>query len=220
MPTLIHHPLCPHSRFVRLILAEYGIETQLIEERVIDRNPRLLASQPGWPHARLRRRRWHGGSGGLGHRRISRRDARRARRARRGCCRRSRWRASRPGGWSTGSMCKFFDEVTNWLVTEKVYKRFASAGNGGGAPDMDLLRVARANIRPHMRYIGYLTGVAQMARGRQFDLRRFRRRRAYLLRRLSRRRALGRGRVGQALVSAHQVASRASARCSPTARPA
>jgi glutathione S-transferase len=61
--------------------------------------------------------------------------------------------------------CKFYDEVTNWLVTEKVYKRFALAGNGGGAPDMDLLRAARANIRPHMRYIGYLTGVRKWLAG-------------------------------------------------------
>ncbi|MBM3652956.1 MAG: glutathione S-transferase domain-containing protein, partial [Alphaproteobacteria bacterium] len=31
--------------------------------------------------------------------------------------------------------------------------RYAPAG---GAPDMDVVRVARANIRHHMRYIGYL----------------------------------------------------------------
>ena len=30
---------------------------------------------------------------------------------------------------------------------------------------MDLLRVARANIRPHMRYIGYLTGVRKWLAG-------------------------------------------------------
>ena len=46
MPTLIHHPLCPHSRFIRLILAEYGIETQLLEERVSDRNPDFLHFNP------------------------------------------------------------------------------------------------------------------------------------------------------------------------------
>ncbi len=32
-----------------------------------------------------------------------------------------------------------------------------SADAGGGAPDMDLVRAARANIRYHLRYIGYLT---------------------------------------------------------------
>ncbi|MGC2392405.1 MAG: glutathione S-transferase family protein, partial [Methylovirgula sp.] len=49
---------------------------------------------------------------------------------------------------------KFHAEVSNWLVTEKVYKRFMT--QGGGAPDMDLVRAARANIRYHLRYIGYL----------------------------------------------------------------
>ena len=52
---------------------------------------------------------------------------------------------------------KFYGEVSNWLVTEKVYKRFMPADAGGGAPDMDLVRAARANIRYHLRYIGYLT---------------------------------------------------------------
>jgi len=52
---------------------------------------------------------------------------------------------------------KFYGEVSNWLITEKVYKRFTTAEAGGGAPDMDLVRAARANIRYHLRYIGYLT---------------------------------------------------------------
>src|SRR5215475_10149900 len=33
MSTLFHHPFCPHSRFVRLALNEYGVARQLIEER-------------------------------------------------------------------------------------------------------------------------------------------------------------------------------------------
>ena len=57
---------------------------------------------------------------------------------------------------------KFFDEVTNWLITEKVYKRFAPPG---GAPDMDVVRVARANIRHHMRYLGYLTNARNWPAG-------------------------------------------------------
>ena len=45
-------------------------------------------------------------------------------------------------------------EATSWLVQEKIFKRHSPQG---GAPDMDVVRVARANIRNHMRYIGYLT---------------------------------------------------------------
>ena len=101
--------------------------------------------------------------------------------------------------------------MTNWLVTEKVYKRFLAPEIGGGAPDMDLLRVARANIRPHMRYIGYLTASRNWLAGETLSLRRFRRRRASLLRRLSGRRSMGRIRDGQALVSADQIAPGVSA---------
>ena len=53
---------------------------------------------------------------------------------------------------------KCFNEVTHWLVTEKVYKRFMSGAQGGGAPEMELVRAARTNIRHHLRYIGYLVG--------------------------------------------------------------
>ena len=46
--------------------------------------------------------------------------------------------------------------MSDLLVTQKVYKRFMTSEQGGGAPDMDLVRVARSNIRYHLRYIGYL----------------------------------------------------------------
>src|SRR5437868_11880669 len=37
MLTLFHHPFCPHSRFIRLALAEHGLEHRVIEERVCER---------------------------------------------------------------------------------------------------------------------------------------------------------------------------------------
>ena len=51
-------------------------------------------------------------------------------------------------------LVKFFDEVSNWLVQEKVYKRFMPMDMGGGAPNMELVRAARSNIRYHLKYIG------------------------------------------------------------------
>lgn len=51
---------------------------------------------------------------------------------------------------------KFFDEVSGYLVTQKIYKRFMPSDGGGGPPDMDQVRAARSNIRYHLRYIGYL----------------------------------------------------------------
>ena len=37
MPTLFHHPFCPHSRFVRLALGEHSVPVRLIEERTWER---------------------------------------------------------------------------------------------------------------------------------------------------------------------------------------
>ena len=56
-------------------------------------------------------------------------------------------------------------------MTEKIYKRFMNSRDGGGAPDMDAVRAARANVRYHLRYIGYLIRDAQLARRRQAELR-------------------------------------------------
>ncbi len=64
---------------------------------------------------------------------------------------------------------KFFREVTDWLVTEKVYKRTMPRERGGGAPDMELVRAARANIRTHLRYIGYLAGARKWLGGDQLS---------------------------------------------------
>lgn len=164
MPTLYHHPLCPHSRFIRLILAEYGVEPRLIEERASDRRPEYLALDPAGrtpvlvddddtvvPGASVIAEYLdetlgpaHSAGRLLPTAPLDRIETRRL------------------VDWFNG---KCFEEVTNWLVTEKVYKRFASAGNSGGAPDMDVLRVARANIRHHLRYIGYLTGARNWLAG-------------------------------------------------------
>ncbi len=48
MFTLFHHSFCPHSRFVRLALGEYGLELRLVEERVWERREarRILRSIP------------------------------------------------------------------------------------------------------------------------------------------------------------------------------
>ncbi|HMK88101.1 MAG TPA: glutathione S-transferase family protein [Methylocystis sp.] len=164
MPALIHHPLCPHSRFIRLILGEYGVATQLIEERVLDRNPKFLEINPAGktpvlvdddgvvvPGASVIAEyldETRGAQAGAG--RLMPQDIE------------DRVETRRLVAWFNE---KFFEEVSSALVTEKVYKRFASAGNRGGAPDMELVRIARANIRPHLRYVGYLTGVRKWLAG-------------------------------------------------------
>ena len=46
MLTLFHHPLCPHSRFVRLALDELGLAPRLVEERTWERREEFLALNP------------------------------------------------------------------------------------------------------------------------------------------------------------------------------
>jgi glutathione S-transferase len=48
---------------------------------------------------------------------------------------------------------KFHDEVTDYLVEEKVYRRF---GPGSKSPDMEAMRAGRENLRYHLAYIGHL----------------------------------------------------------------
>ena len=51
MYTLFHHPFCPHSRFIRLALGEYGLDLRLVEERVWERREAYLALNPAAHHA-------------------------------------------------------------------------------------------------------------------------------------------------------------------------
>src|ERR1051326_3086385 len=43
---LYHHPFCPHSRFIRLMLGEYGLAAELTEENVLARRPEFLELNP------------------------------------------------------------------------------------------------------------------------------------------------------------------------------
>ena len=85
MAILHHYPFCPNSRFVRLVLAEIGLEPELQEERPWERRTEYLALNPAGIDAGPRRRRGRRARR-RGHRRISRRDARRSGSTAAGCC--------------------------------------------------------------------------------------------------------------------------------------
>jgi glutathione S-transferase len=51
---------------------------------------------------------------------------------------------------------RFFDEVSGFLVTERIYKQSMRTEQGGGPPDTSAIRAARHNIRYHLAYIGWL----------------------------------------------------------------
>jgi glutathione S-transferase len=155
MVTLYHYPLCPHSRFARLLLGEYAIKPELVEEKPFERRREFLLLDPAGRTPVLVEYSGAVLSGcgpiaeyydetrgiSLGRHRLLPEDPS------------LRAEVRRLLDWFN---LKFFQEVSNWLMTEKVYKQFMPREQGGGGPDMDLVRAARANIRTHLRYIGYL----------------------------------------------------------------
>jgi glutathione S-transferase len=154
MFTLHHYPFCPHSRFARLVLAEMGLSSQMEEERPWERRLGFLELNPAGTIPVLVDNglvvpgtaviaeyldEAHGAA--LLDRRLLPQDPAR------------RIEVRRLLDWF---LTKFHEEVTGYLVTEKIYKRFMTAEMGGGPPDMNGIRAARSNIRYHLKYIGYL----------------------------------------------------------------
>jgi glutathione S-transferase len=155
MLTFFHHPFCPHSRFVRLALAEHGLEPRLVEERVWERREDFLMLNPaattpvlvvegyppvpGAPTVMEFLDETRGGD--MFERRLMPTDAGR------------RVEVRRLTAWFNE---KFFAEVSGPLVTERFYKRHMRIEQGGGPPDTDAIRAARINVRYHLAYIGWL----------------------------------------------------------------
>jgi glutathione S-transferase len=152
---LFHHPFCPHSRFVRLMLGEYGVAVRLVEERVWERREAFLLLNPAGTTPVLVEEGHPAVPGAdviaeyLDETRGAELDARRLLPTEPG----TRVEVRRLTGWFNA---KFFEEVTNLLVVEKIYKRHMSVNHGGGPPDTQAIRAARSNIRYHLAYIGWL----------------------------------------------------------------
>jgi len=155
MLTLFHHGLCPHSRFVRLALGEYGLAHRLVEERPWERRHEFLVMNaagtlpvlieeglPPIPEARTIAEYLDETRGAeLGDHRLLPRELH------------ARVEVRRLMTWFGE---KLFAEVSGPLTAERVLKRQMSRAQGGGAPDMDAIRAALANIRYHLAYIGWL----------------------------------------------------------------
>src|SRR6266849_925860 len=152
MLTLFHHPFCPHSRYIRLALYELGLEHRLIEERTWDRRNEFLILNPAGATPVLVDE-GHPAVPGtaviaeyldemygadIGERRLLPTDLA------------GRIEVRRLASWFND---KFFAEVSGPLVMERVYKRYMRVEQGGGSPNTDAIRAARANIRYHIAYI-------------------------------------------------------------------
>jgi glutathione S-transferase len=158
---LHHAPFCPHSRFVRLVLGEMGLEAELIEERPWERRQGLLELNPAGtvpvlidedfvvPGAWVIVEYLDEKHGTSQRRLLPTSPAQRI-------------EVRRLMDWF---LAKFHDEVTGYLVTEKIHKRFMASGAGGGPPEMSAIRAARSNIRYHLKYIGWLVATRNWLAG-------------------------------------------------------
>ena len=155
MLTLFHHPFCPHSRFIRLAIAEHRLNPRMVEERVWDRREEFLALNPAGTTPVLVEEGYPPVPGAsvifeylddtrgaelFENRLMPIEPARRI-------------EVRRLTAWFND---KFFNEVSGPLANERFYKRHMRIEQGGGPPDTEAIRAARINIRYHLAYIGWL----------------------------------------------------------------
>lgn len=169
MPTLHHHPLSAPSRYVRLVLAEYGEELRLEEASPLKRDEALLALNPSGTLPIL-----VDDNGAviaeapvIAEYLLETRGVRFGEDSLMPATAVERAETRRLVAWFGGKM---HGEVTQYLVQELLLKRRASPAEGGGPPDAAALRAARANIRYHLRYIGYLAERRNWLAGRDLSL--------------------------------------------------
>jgi glutathione S-transferase len=168
MLTLFYHPLCPFSRYVRLILGEYGIEVRLVEERFWERREEFLLLNPAGqiPVLVADRQPAIPGATIIAEYIEETHTAERENRllpATPG----KRVEVRRLASWFND---KFHSEVSGPLVSERVFKRHMTVEQGGGPPDTEAMRAARHNIRYHLAYIGWLVRTRDWLAGDRLSL--------------------------------------------------
>ena len=155
MASLFHHPMSSASRFIRLVLGEYGFEIDLTEIEPWTRATDFLTVNPAGTlpvyvddnmraisgatviaefidetHGVLKR-----------ERRLLAEDPF------------ERAEIRRLVDWF---LLKLEQDCTRPLVRERVHKLTMPPSRGGGAPDSKAMRTARGNIKEHMRYVSWL----------------------------------------------------------------
>ncbi|MGI9465289.1 MAG: glutathione S-transferase family protein [Aestuariivirgaceae bacterium] len=153
MATLLHYPLDPFSRRIRLQLSEYGLEVELTQERPWEQRPGFLHLSPSGMlpvyidddktvasgieavSEYLEELRAGFDNSLIGTTPGDRAEARRL------------------AAWFDG---KFHYEVGGPVLMEKVIRRFLPPEAGGGAPNMNRVRSGLGRIRQHLEYIGML----------------------------------------------------------------
>lgn len=156
------------SRFVRLILSEYGFQAELVEELPWEKRKDFLVLNPSGTlpvHVDDNMRTLCGPmvisefldetSGVLKRdRRLLAEDPF------------QRAEIRRLTEWF---LVKMEQDVTRPLVRERAYKLQMTPDQGGGAPDSKVLRTARGNIRQHIKYMTWLASSRKWLAGERLS---------------------------------------------------
>lgn len=166
MPVLIHFALDPFSRRMRLALAEYGVGVELVDETPWNPSPDIFELNPAGtvPVYLEDSKSPVSGVEAIGefleetkNRRVSLIPGDAFERA----------EVRRIAGWFD---VKFYAEVSEPIITEKVIRRFLPRENGGGGPDMSRVRQASSRLRDHLDYIGHLADHRPWLAGEQLSV--------------------------------------------------
>jgi glutathione S-transferase len=166
MPRLLHFTLDPYARRMRLALAEYGVAVELQEERpwapsatLLDLNPSGLTpvyvEDSGMAVLGVEALTEYLEET-LGHEHsllpgtaLDRAEIRRL------------------VAWFD---VKFYAEVTEPVLTERVIRRYVAGPNGSRSPDTSRMRMGAANLKPHLDYIGFLAERSSWLAGSRLGL--------------------------------------------------
>lgn len=152
MPKLHHFTLDPYGRRLRLALAEYGVEPQLTEERPWQPSQQLLQLNPsGLSPVYVE----DAGFAICGSEAITEYLEETIGTAKPLLPGNAVARAEirRLLSWFD---VKFYTEVTEPVLTEKVIRRFVASPTGSSSPQMARVRQGLTVLKPHLDYIGAL----------------------------------------------------------------
>jgi glutathione S-transferase len=152
---LYHHPLSPASRYIRLVLAEYGQQAEFIEEKPWLRRTEFLRLNAAGTLPVMIEDDGDPVCGGIVTGEYLDETIGAMMRDKRLMPENPRERAEirRLTEWF---LVKFDSECVRYLVGERVYKRLMDAAAGGGEPDSSLIRAGRNNLKYHLKYTGWL----------------------------------------------------------------
>lgn len=164
MASLFYQPVCPFSRKVRLMLGEKKFAVDYVEERPWERrldflmlNPSgevpVLVGEAGTIAGHYAIAEWLEEKGGaaalLPSGGVDRAEVRRI------------------VAWFDD---KFHHEVGKLVTYEKIDRRFISAEDGGGGPDMEAVRTGLHNLALHLEYLTHLIARAGRLAGAELTL--------------------------------------------------